>query len=203
MTTTSTRKQRLENFKTHYLLREGAMEDAVNEELSRLDEKDAILLNSLDERTSRLILSVMHNCCEYKAALRLALTLVEKRELPDYGPDLIPHSLKVAQTRHGDLSKHSWGTQRSNMERAKNGADLYRPYLLKAYFSYLQEHSKPPGRSKMEYHTREVMRHEGVPREKWAGLTEYVIKQFLSRAKGNPWYNGKGLLGKFIAQNFS
>ena len=203
MTANKTRKQRLENFKTDHLLREGAMRDSVDEELSRLSKAESDLLNNLDEQTRKLVFSLIHNSCEYKTTLRLALTITDKSELPEHGPDLVRHCLKVAQDRYGMLSNHSEGTQRSNRERAKHGVEIYRPFLLKAYFSHLRQHAKPPGRSKLEYLAREAMRKSRVPRKKWDGLTEYVVKQFLADAIGNPWYRGKGLIGRMITQNFS
>ena len=73
MTANKTRKQRLEDFKTDHLLREGAMRDSVDEELSRLSKAESDLLNNLDEQTRKLVFSLIHNSCEYKTTLRLAL----------------------------------------------------------------------------------------------------------------------------------
>ena len=120
------------------------MRDSVDEELSRLSKAESDLLNNLDEQTRKLVFSLIHNSCEYKTTLRLALTITEKSELPEHGPDLVRHCLKVAQDRYGMLSNHSEGTQRSNRERAKHGVEIYRPFLLKAYFSHLRQHAKPP-----------------------------------------------------------
>ena len=199
MTKNMSRLKRMENFVEQHLWREESSNEALNQEINRLSTDELKAINSLDKESQAVVFKLLKVTCEYKRALRLALTIADGAELPTQDPKLVTHTFKLAGKKYKTSKRHSTRTSISNRERPETPADFYRPYLEVAFIEFLYEKGgKTPGRSKLEYATRKLMEDEGVSRKKINGLTDNETRKFLAKRKAarTP---GQGLISRLIA----
>ena len=203
MTKNMGRLKRMEKFVEQHLWREESANEALNQEINRLSTDELKAINSLDKESQAVVFKLFKVTCEYKRALRLALTIADGVELPTQDPKLVTHTFKLADKKYKTSKRHSARTSISNSERPETPADFYRPYLEVAFIEFLYENGgKTPGRSKLEYATRKLMKDEGVSHKKINGLTDNETRKFLAKRKAarTP---GQGLISRLIANTTS
>ena len=177
------RKGRLQNFVRRYLWSEEFAKESMAQQFYRLTTKQRDRLVGADEDMNSIVVSLLYSCFEYQRALRLALTIADNSELPSDDQQLIKHTFKLAGKSYTALKKHGARTGMSNSERAPGTLEFYRPYLFEAFFSHLSDIGKPPGRSKLEYLARQIMKEHGLSRSEIDGLTQYIVRKFLNERK--------------------
>ena len=177
------RKQRLQSFVRQYLWSSDAARESVAEQFLRLSDQQRELLTDAEEELNNLVFSMMLSCFEYQRALRLVITIADNEELPTDNQLLIKHAFKLAGKSYTAGKKHGARTSISNSERASGSLDFYSPYLFEAFFTHLSEKGKPPGRSKLEYLARQIMKEQGLSRSEINGLTQYLVRKFLDERK--------------------
>jgi hypothetical protein len=177
------RKGRLQDFVTHYLWNEELAKESMAQQFYRLTTKQRERLIGADEELNSIVVSQLYSCFEYQRALRLALTIADNSELPSDDQQLIKHTFKLAGTSYRALKRHGSRTGISNSERTRRTLEFYSPYLFEGFFTHLSGKGKPPGRSKLEYLARQIMKEDGLSRSEIDGLTQYIVRKFLNERK--------------------
>ena len=190
----NSRIERLQNFVRQYLWSEEFAKESMARQFYRLTTRQRGRLVGADEDLNGLVVSLLYSSFEYQRALRLALTIADSNELPDDDQQLIKHAFKLARKSYSSGKKHGAKTGVSNSERASRTLEFYSPYLFEAYFTHLSDSHKPPGRLKLEYLARQIMKEYALSRSEIDGLTQYIVRKFLNERKAaiRP---GGGLLG--------
>ena len=177
------KKRRLEEFVENHLWSDGVWRNSANEELDRLSSKQQALLEELDGPLCEAVVQLVSSTVEYKRALRLALTIVDTQSLPADGPPLVQRAFELAKHHYADSKKHGSRTGEANVLRAKGSISDFEPYLDEAYFRYLSDNPRAPGRSHLMYHTEKIMKENGVPKAVIQSLTEHTVKSFLKKKR--------------------
>jgi hypothetical protein len=177
------RKGRLQDFVTQYLWNEEFAKESIARQFHQLTTMQRERLVGADEELNSIVVSLLYSCFEYQRALRLALTIADNSELPSDDQQLIKHTFKLAGTSYRALKKHGAQTGMSNSERAHGTLEFYSPYLFEGFFTHLSEKGKPPGRSKLEYLARQIMKEQGLSQSEIDGLTQYLVRKFLNERK--------------------
>lgn len=198
MTKNVSRLERMQNFVEQHLLREEAASEALSQEINRLTTEEIDILNSFSQESIPLLVKLWEATCDYKRALRLALTIADTHDLPDQDSELVRHTFKLAGEKYRLSKSHGVRTSISNSERPETHSNFYKRYVEVAFVEYLYENGgKAPGRSKLKHATRRLMQHEGVSREKINGLTDNEVRKFLVKRKAS-MTSGPGLIGRLM-----
>lgn len=179
----SGRKGRLQDFVRRYLRNEEFAKESMARQFFRLTTMQRERLVGADEDLNGVVVSLLYSCFEYQRALRLALTIADNTELPCGDQQLIKHTFKLAGTSYRALKKHGARTGVSNSERTRGTPEFYSPYLFEGFFTHLSEKGKPPGRSKLEYLARQIMKEDALSRSEIDGLTQHIVRKFLKERK--------------------
>ena len=178
----SGRKGRLQDFVRRYLWNEEFAKESMARQFYRLTTMQRERLAGADEDLNGVVVSLLYSCFEYQRALRLAL-LSQTTQLPCDDQQLIKHTFKPAGTSYRALKKHGARTGISNSERTRGTLEFYSPYLVEGFFTHLSEKGKPPGRSKLEYLARQIMKEDALSRSEIDGLTQHIVRKFLKERK--------------------
>ena len=179
----SGRKGRLQDFVRRCLWNEEFAKESMARQFYRLTTMQRERLAGADEDLNGVVVSLLYSCFEYQRALRLALTIADNAELPCDDQQLIKHTFKLAGTSYRALKKHGARTVISNSERTRGTLEFYSPYLVEGFFTHLSEKGKPPGRSKLEYLARQIMKEDALSRSEIDGLTQHIVRKFLKERK--------------------